>query len=439
MRNWFNPFNSGNYASAATRSPFATGPMPAYPDPPNHPQWENGDDPWQQPVHDPWQQSNVGQMPPGPPPNPQGVPAPPPPQAAPGFGDAPARAADFAQLAQVLVNSSLATQAAVQDVSKLIAFGHQQQANQQGFRQLKPKREVAAITAADAATLMDELTQFQIDLSELGVNDRGEAAFFQLRAVAHGQAKDVIEYELAQARTRELHVIGLQLPAGAITTPLGTAGLGRQRHELFAKLFNQIVDALHRAVNLTQDKKAQIAMQRNAESKMRGDTCDDAIAFLREYRKGRLSMIRADLLPDYDAMLGNPQILSLEPSLQAQLRSLSMVAEQRDVLDLLERRLAKPVFEYIKQLPMQPTTVTEVLGLVQQWAESKRRGEKPGGRINATLQDASQNWGPPCLRSELGGPFCLFLGTNYLIHCRYQPCCIFGCVCCRWERKARAS
>ena len=42
-------------------------------------------------------------------------------------------------------------------------------ANDQGYRALKPKKDMTKVTAEDAPTLMVELAQFEVDLGELGV------------------------------------------------------------------------------------------------------------------------------------------------------------------------------------------------------------------------------------------------------------------------------
>ena len=49
------------------------------------------------------------------------------------------------------------------------------------------------IKAQDARSLMVELAQFEVDLGELGVPVYSEAAYRQLRAMADGKAKEVID------------------------------------------------------------------------------------------------------------------------------------------------------------------------------------------------------------------------------------------------------
>ena len=45
---------------------------------------------------------------------------------------------------------------------------------------------------------------FEVDLNELGIETMTEAAYRQLRAMAEGKAKDVIDIETVQGRGRDL-------------------------------------------------------------------------------------------------------------------------------------------------------------------------------------------------------------------------------------------
>ena len=64
-----------------------------------------------------------------------------------------------------------------------------------GYRALKPKKDMTKITADDARKLMSEISSFEIDLNELGIAKFSEAAYRQLRAMAEGKAKDVVDVE----------------------------------------------------------------------------------------------------------------------------------------------------------------------------------------------------------------------------------------------------
>ena len=71
---------------------------------------------------------------------------------------------------------------------------------QQGYRALRPKKDITKITASGARALMIELNQFEIDLGELGVSTGSEAAYRQLRAISEGAARDIIDLEMVQGR-----------------------------------------------------------------------------------------------------------------------------------------------------------------------------------------------------------------------------------------------
>ena len=89
------------------------------------------------------------------------------------------------------------TQQSLQMLAVMMAEDRHKRDTQQGYRQLIPKGEMTNVTAANRNNLIDELTRFEIDINELGMDLFSEASFYQLRAVASGRAKDVIEYELA--------------------------------------------------------------------------------------------------------------------------------------------------------------------------------------------------------------------------------------------------
>ena len=91
--------------------------------------------------------------------------------------------------------------------------------NQEGYRELKPKKDMTKVTAQDAKTLMVELAQFEVDLGELGVAVASEAAYRQLRAMAEGKAKEVVDLETVRGQGEALK---LQLKSpGKHTWPSG--------------------------------------------------------------------------------------------------------------------------------------------------------------------------------------------------------------------------
>ena len=73
-----------------------------------------------------------------------------------------------------------------------------------GYRALKPKKDMTKITADDARKLMNEISSFEVDLNELGIAKFSEAAYRQLRAMAEGKAKDVVDIETVHGRGKEL-------------------------------------------------------------------------------------------------------------------------------------------------------------------------------------------------------------------------------------------
>ena len=74
----------------------------------------------------------------------------------------------------------------------------------QGYRALKPKKEMTRVTGADARVVMSEFAQFEVDLNELGLSQNSEAAYRQLRAMTEGKAKDVVDLSLVQGTGLQL-------------------------------------------------------------------------------------------------------------------------------------------------------------------------------------------------------------------------------------------
>ena len=79
--------------------------------------------------------------------------------------------ADVNAMFAALTNSSLATTNMLYHLGGMVQDHYARSASQQGFRSLKPKHEVAAITCGSAALLAEEIMNFEIDLQELGVTD----------------------------------------------------------------------------------------------------------------------------------------------------------------------------------------------------------------------------------------------------------------------------
>ena len=100
-------------------------------------------------------------------------------------------------------NAQMSSQMA-QGFQNMAASAGSGDASSHGYRALKPKKDMTKITADDARKLMGEISSFEIDLNELGIAKLSEAAYRQLRAMAEGKAKDVVDIETVQGRGKEL-------------------------------------------------------------------------------------------------------------------------------------------------------------------------------------------------------------------------------------------
>ena len=89
------------------------------------------------------------------------------------------------------------------------------------------------------------------------------------------------------------------------------------------------------------------------------------------------------LLQDRRMIMEQMQAAGVDPNLFAQVDRALQNADQKDLNDLLEGRLSASVYEYVKQQPVQPTTVEQVLQLVTRWIESQNKRPEPSPAINA--------------------------------------------------------
>ena len=98
-----------------------------------------------------------------------------------------------------LANSITQTSDAVAALANALQGANLNNSNSdQGYRHLKPKKDLQKVTANDAKTLMIELADFEVDLGELGVPVHSEAAYRQLRAVCQGKARDIVDLDLVR-------------------------------------------------------------------------------------------------------------------------------------------------------------------------------------------------------------------------------------------------
>jgi hypothetical protein len=194
---------------------------------------------------------------------------------------------------QALTQSSVMTANALQQMGGFIAEESTKRQANQGYRSLKPKRDVTQIRCNDAPTFMEEIMCFETDLHELGVTTTGEAAFFQLRAVAIDHGRDVLDFALSREPMFPLHTQAMSAQTGDKLLPNGEPGRGYVRATCFEALYQYAIIELKKSVNLTEEKVVDMATKKRDAAKMRGNTVSDARQFLRDLLKGRLALSRA--------------------------------------------------------------------------------------------------------------------------------------------------
>lgn len=259
-------------------------------------------------------------------------------------------------LAQMAIQSNQV----VTQLAQIVASDHLRRDTQQGYRQLKPKRDVSQITAASREVLIDEFLDFGTDIAEWGLPLASEAAFSHLRAIVKGRAKDVLEYEFALGPQVRKYQSLLQLPPNDSGRKLG-----------LAELYEHILNKFEEAAGLTDIFRVELATRRHAEAKMKTDTCDAAYAFLDQYQRGRLQMIRAGLIPEHERLEQYRNQIPAE--MGSCLDTMRWQHEATEINEVLERRVSRGCYEYIKQRPRPPRGIEELLAWVQLYAESKRR------------------------------------------------------------------
>ncbi len=102
-------------------------------------------------------------------------------------------------LIQSLGQSAVNTNASVNHMAQVLADQAGSRDGNQGYRALKPKKDMTRISADNARILMTELMQFEVDLNELGLVCMSGAAYRQLRAMCEGKANDVLNIEQCTA------------------------------------------------------------------------------------------------------------------------------------------------------------------------------------------------------------------------------------------------
>ena len=136
---------------------------------------------------------------------------------------------------------------------------------------------------------MVELTQFEVDLDELGVALYSEAAYRQLRAATTGKAREVLDLE--QVNGGQICMLFNQLNF------VVSQGQPKQmRDACGGQLYTACINALALAVRLTPAERLEIAERVDAEAKMFHDTVAEAEAFLGRWRRARWLLYREQLI-----------------------------------------------------------------------------------------------------------------------------------------------
>ena len=157
-----------------------------------------------------------------------------------------------------------------------------------GYGTLKPKKDMTKITAENARGLMVELDQFEIDLGEIGAPMRSEEAYRQLRAMADGNARDVLNLEIEYGAGKALKMqLDAAVAAGAAKTV---------KDEIGGRLFNLCIQKLEDSVHLTRQKRIEIAQLVDKEAVMHGDGPKEAEQLLRRIRKSRRLLLKEGLM-----------------------------------------------------------------------------------------------------------------------------------------------
>ena len=79
---------------------------------------------------------------------------------------------------------------------------------------------------------------------------------------------------------------------------------------------------------------------------MRGDTVEDALDFIKEFRRGRLARLMANLDIDYGGLLQDPQVYQ-NPMLYQKMVYLANNQRADEVIDFLQHRLSPQAFAFI--------------------------------------------------------------------------------------------
>ena len=237
-----------------------------------------------------------------------------------------------------------------------------------GYRALKPKKDMTKITADDARKLMNEISCFEVDLNELGIAKFSEAAYRQLRAMADGRAKDVVDIETVQGRGKEL--------LDQLTWATNNHQHQHNRDDIGGKLYNFLVGRLEDSVRLNQTKRLTIAEEIYAEARMYEDTPKEAELFLSRWRRSRYMMHKEGLVnQDRENLVARLSGQGLDAESIQEVNHSLEINERREMHVFLHQRVSKSVYEFImsQSEKEQARNIDDCICLIQKYCEVKAR------------------------------------------------------------------
>jgi len=152
-----------------------------------------------------------------------------------------------------------------------VGSGGRQDAAQQGYRGLKPKKDFTKITAESPKKLMQEIYQLEIDFGEIAVRPHSESGYRHLKAQSEGKAREIIDLALVEEPDNSIR---LRLEYGK------ERGMPQRDCDVLGgRLYMSLVAKLEDCVRLTPEKRQQIAFAVDHEARMHDDTPAEAEVF----------------------------------------------------------------------------------------------------------------------------------------------------------------
>jgi len=284
---------------------------------------------------------------------------------------------------QAVTNMAYSQQQTVNNLANVVQKGAGRGADSSGCRPLKPKKEIAAVTAKGAEDLMSEMIQFEIDLGEIGVSPHSEAGYRQLRAQTEGRAREVLDFEAVQGRGKALkeELDGL----------IATNGPQTERDFVGANLYRHVLTALERAVRLTPERRLEIAESAYNSAVMREDTAAGAVQFLDDWRRARHMMFREGLInKDSTDMFDVCAAHGLPAEICNDVFNSIQSAERRKMNAFLQKRITRSVHFFIKSQARPPRSLAECIESIELWIEAHQDKSKvEGSRSIHAIMDGS--------------------------------------------------